>query len=304
MSLEPKDIAVLWLHENAIVNQKTAYYFASVAVLAWPVVFSAHNNLVLLASGLSLLGAVFSALSVSSISRTAAYRDHWRTELASRSKEYYDLFARVKFKGWARLQSNKVLVALPAIGFLVWIGVLAYFLLLVAGNPSPAGVRSTPMTFDVFTALQTFAQLAIVATFFVYYFQLRAMQKQVNMMQSQLHNQEDVARGQNFFTLINFLQDSALRDARAAVLEELSMKSYPDEWTDDDRKQASRVCSSYDAALIAYEKGWIDRKMFEENYGPSIRNCYRVLKDFVEDQQKHRGTDYWDEFQRFGEKTT
>ena len=123
-------------------------------------------------------------------------------------------------------------------------------------------------------------------------------------MQSQLHNQEDVARGQNFFTLINFLQDSALRDARAAVLEELSMKSYPDEWTDDDRKQASRVCSSYDAALIAYEKGWIDRKMFEENYGPSIRNCYRVLKDFVEDQQKHRGTDYWDEFQRFGEKTT
>jgi hypothetical protein len=110
---------------------------------------------------------------------------------------------------------------------------------------------------------------------------------------------QEVARGQNFFSLITFLQDSELRVARERVLEKLA-KTPLEQWTLGDESAASKVCSSYDAALIAVKKGWVDREIFEANYGPSIADCYRACAAFVTARQVKRGSAYWDEFVEFG----
>lgn len=132
MAVEPKDIATLWLQENAVVNQKTAYYFASVAILAWPVVYAAHNGLLVVGFLLALLGALFSAMSFFSIARTAAYRDHWRRELTSASADYADMFSRISFKWYEGLRSNSVLISLPVLGLIIWVLVATYFALALS----------------------------------------------------------------------------------------------------------------------------------------------------------------------------
>ncbi len=146
---------------------------------------------------------------------------------------------------------------------------------------------------DDLKILTAISNVAILATFLVYYFQLKAMRQQ-------LKKGEDLARGQNFFTLIHFLQDPAIREARQVVLETLGGKLQKD-WSDDDKKKASLVCSSYDAAVIGFKKQLVDHEIFVDNYGPSIKACYRTLKAFVQERQGVRGKDYWNDFQELGE---
>lgn len=128
MPIEPKDIATLWMQENAIVNQKTNYYVASMAMLAWPTVTLWLNDRSMLAAYIALLGAVASVISFISIARTAAYRDHWRTELGKASEQYREMFEQVQFKWYQTLSSNGTLIATPLFGLIVWLVVIACLL--------------------------------------------------------------------------------------------------------------------------------------------------------------------------------
>ena len=136
--------------------------------------------------------------------------------------------------------------------------------------------------------LNALAAVAIVGTFFVYYRQLQAMQK--------------ASHGQNFFSLVNFLQSQHLRDDRAIVLEKLGRMPANTVWHGSDIAAASLVCSSYDAAIIAYKLNIFPAQAFLKNWGPSIRDCYGILRQFVADRQAERGPDYWNNFQKLGEQ--
>src|SRR5260370_37398801 len=127
--MDSKHILDLWMHENTIVNQKTAYYFTSAAILAWLVAYAATNHLPRVAVALSLLGVVLSAFSFALIARTIAYRNHWRNALASTS-EYGELLASesIKFRWYQNFSSNKMLMLLPIFGLTVWTFVLFYFI--------------------------------------------------------------------------------------------------------------------------------------------------------------------------------
>lgn len=155
-------------------------------------------------------------------------------------------------------------------------------------------IEFTVKIYNGLKILTALSNVAILGTFIVYYLQLKAMRRQLDTAQ-------EAARGQNFFTLINFLQEQSLREARQFVLEHLSQKPQAD-WTEDDKKKASIVCSSYDAAIIAYRKKLIDTKVFAKNYGPIIKSCYRVLKTFILERQAVRGSDYWNDLQQLGEE--
>ena len=126
--------------------------------------------------------------------------------------------------------------------------------------------------------LNALAAVAIVGTFFVYYRQLQAMQK--------------ASHGQNFFSLVNFLQSQHLRDARAIVLEKLGRMPANTAWHGSDIA----------AAIIAYKLNIFPAQAFLKNWGPSIRDCYGVLRQFVADRQAERGPDYWNNFQKLGEQ--
>jgi len=138
--------------------------------------------------------------------------------------------------------------------------------------------------------VQVVAVVALLLTFYVYYRQLRTMQEQ---LQAARH----ASSAQNILTLIHFLQAPEVRDARETVLARLSRKAFK-EWTDMERRQASLVCSTYDAAAIIIRMGVVPPGPFVDNWGVSIRLCYQVTEPLIEEMQRPEncGPTYWDDF--------
>jgi hypothetical protein len=132
--------------------------------------------------------------------------------------------------------------------------------------------------------LQATIGFFIVGTFAVYYFQLRAMR----------HG----STAQNILALVNFLQVSHVRDARTHVRKVLDGKPYS-KWTDDDKRQAEAVCANYDiASIIALKHKLAPPSLLLDDFGPSIRACYEILKPHIEEFRKaeNSGPTYWDDF--------
>lgn len=133
--------------------------------------------------------------------------------------------------------------------------------------------------------VQSLIWLAMIATFIVYALQLKAMRQS--------------SRGQNILSLVNYLQAQDVREARRVVrktLKEKSSKSEP--WNDSEERAASLVCSTYDVAAILIRSGVIPSKPFMENWGPSIRDCYEVLRSYIKRMQlpENSGPEYWNDF--------
>jgi hypothetical protein len=129
--------------------------------------------------------------------------------------------------------------------------------------------------------LQALIWVAMIATFIVYWRQLKAMQ----------HG----ATGQNILPLVNYLQAENVREARTTVRKNLKGKSF-NSWTDDEKLKASLVCSSYDAAsLLIFRQKLVPSDPFIRNWGPSIKDCYEICRPFIDEMQKpeNSGPAYW-----------
>ncbi len=138
--------------------------------------------------------------------------------------------------------------------------------------------------------LQMIVAGAVFATVVVYYLQLRAMQKS--------------AVASNILALINFLQQPRVHDARTVVRSQLKSKSY-EQWTVEDKRAASVVCSTYDiAGLLILDLDVVPEAPFISSWGPSIRDCYEVLKPFHSEMrsEKNSGSEYWKVFERLAAK--
>ena len=131
---------------------------------------------------------------------------------------------------------------------------------------------------------------AIVATFGVYYFQLRTMQKQ-------LASSRDASVAQNILAVVSFLQAEDVRAARTIVRQDL--RSLPmQEWNGKQCEAASRVCATYDVAAVLLREGLVPLGPFADNWGPSIRDCYRILLPYIASMQspQNSGPRYWNDF--------
>jgi hypothetical protein len=131
--------------------------------------------------------------------------------------------------------------------------------------------------------IQTIISVAMVSTFLVYYFQLRTMRS--------------ASAAQSILSLVTFLQATDVRTARGVVRKDLVNKTRKD-WSDEEEFHASLVCSSYDVAAILIRKGLVEPETFLDNWGPSIKHCYEVLREYVQEMQKpeNSGPHYWNDF--------
>ena len=69
-------------------------------------------------------------------------------------------------------------------------------------------------------------------------------------------------------------------------------------WTPDEERAAALVCSTYDIAAILIRQGLVPPAPFVEDWGPSVKHCYEVLKDYIAEMRKpeNSGPAYWDDF--------
>lgn len=132
--------------------------------------------------------------------------------------------------------------------------------------------------------LQTFVWGAMITTIILTHVQIRAVR--------------EGAKGQNILALVNFLQADNVRKARTLVREKLRNRPFAD-WTKEERECASLVCSTYDvASVLIYQAKLVPEGPFLNNWGPSIRDCFEILRPFISDMQKpeRSGPGYWNDF--------
>ena len=115
--------------------------------------------------------------------------------------------------------------------------------------------------------VQVIATLFIAFTFVIYYLQLRAMRA--------------ASSAQNILSVITYLQEPTVREARRVVRMELKSKPLS-EWTDGDKRAASLVQSTYDIAGILIKSRLVPKEVFTENWGGSITDCHAVLAPYLD----------------------
>jgi hypothetical protein len=139
-------------------------------------------------------------------------------------------------------------------------------------------------TYEILSLItQAVTGAAIVATFAVYYHQLRAMRQ--------------ASTAQNVLAVVNLLQGQDVRDARRVVRKVLVGRSFTS-WTADEERAAALVCSTYDIAAILIRQGLVPPAPFVEDWGPSIKHCHEVLRDYIVEMRKpeNSGPEYWNDF--------
>src|SRR5207253_5314575 len=94
-------------------------------------------------------------------------------------------------------------------------------------------------------------------------------------------------------------QAEDVREARRVVIQLLEGRPFKG-WSDDEKRAADKVCSSYGAAGVVLESGAVPSTPVIENWGPSIRRYHSILRDFIRDRQKpeNNGPNNWAVFDR------
>jgi hypothetical protein len=146
-------------------------------------------------------------------------------------------------------------------------------------------------------AIQAVVVVGVFLTLYIYY-------RQLGTMSAQLEASREAATAQNILALIEFLQDSEVRSAREVVRMTLAGKRF-ESWTSDERREACRVCSTYDAAALIIRMGLVPPKLLVRDWGPSIRHCFEVTRPLVVQMQKpeNSGSSYWANFAWLYEQT-
>lgn len=93
---------------------------------------------------------------------------------------------------------------------------------------------------------------------------------------------------QSFFYLHRYLSQEEFSIARKKVRTDLSHKPY-EQWNEEDKLCANRVCASYDQTGILIAIGALDENTCEQflssSWGNSIIDQYEALKPFLDDNQ-------------------
>jgi TIR domain len=100
-----------------------------------------------------------------------------------------------------------------------------------------------------------------------------------------------------FKVVYDILQSDTCRDARGFVFDELREKPFG-EWTRDDRKQAERVCQSYDSVGIMCKNHFIPVDVVADSWGSSLWDLWNILSPLVREyRDKRKSEEFWDDFQ-------
>lgn len=99
--------------------------------------------------------------------------------------------------------------------------------------------------------------------------------------------------GKNTIDLINMLQAQHVRVARTYVIQKIST---PFPFGDFQAEEAAAtVVAAYDIAAILIREKHVDRRVFVDDFGPSVIKCYDALEEFIKKRQEQAGPRYWND---------
>jgi hypothetical protein len=90
----------------------------------------------------------------------------------------------------------------------------------------------------------------------------------------------------NFIALNNYLQSEYIYKARQHMYMALSNKAYV-EWTDDDKRMAGIVCSSYDLAGLFAKNALVNERAFFDFWAKPAREAGAILDSYMKERDYH-----------------
>lgn len=127
--------------------------------------------------------------------------------------------------------------------------------------------------------------------------QAHELKQSVEQQRQLVESSREASAAQNMLAVVAFLQAEDVRAARSIVRQDL--RGVPMEgWTSLQRQAASRVCATYDVAAVLLREGLVPVRLFADHWGPSIKDCYFILRPFIESMQSpaNSGPRYWNDF--------
>ncbi len=134
-----------------------------------------------------------------------------------------------------------------------------------------------------FLSSSTFVSLVLLTTAVIALWQFREISK----------SRKVVA----FIELYKFLQNEDLRSARRTLIKLYRKGIKFKDWSDDEVREAEKVCQSYDLAGIMLKYKLIDKSVVVNERRDSIIKCWEAAKPMIELYRQERGEDFWDGFE-------
>lgn len=142
---------------------------------------------------------------------------------------------------------------------------------------------STDIVTIVGIVLNTVSALALLVTVLIMAFQIREMRR--------------ATYAAAFKAVYDMLQTDDIRNARRIVLGALAGKPL-DSWTDEEKRTAEKVCSSYDTVAIMVRNGMIPVDVVADSWGDSLRRTWRILSPLVDAYRVQRNSrEYWNDYE-------
>ena len=148
---------------------------------------------------------------------------------------------------------------------------------------------------DSFQRTQLVVQIAGIAglliTLYFHYQQLKLMGVQLDQVR------KSTTAG-HILTLLSMMETEDIRMARVLVHTQLAKKPITD-WTEEEIRAASKVCSIYASGGTLLKSGLVPREPIIESWGGSLRMTYEILEPFIRDMQRSEkiGAEYWIDFE-------
>lgn len=155
-------------------------------------------------------------------------------------------------------------------------------------------MSETPLWFLI---IQIITTVTLVATLGIFLAQLHTMNGQLGTMQKQLDVARESTLAQNTLAVAQYLSQPEIRAGRRYIFRQLGDKPIAS-WTDEDRIEAERVCSSYDVTGLLVRARIVDRDVIVTNWGMTLSRLYLIAQPLIVDMRKLSGDpNYWHNFE-------
>ena len=97
--------------------------------------------------------------------------------------------------------------------------------------------------------------------------------------------------------VVEILQDDNVRKARRYLFENLEKKPF-ESWSPQDRREAEKVCHTYDTVGQMIRYSFLPKKYIVDSWGASLRRTWKITCPLVyEFRQNNNAAEMWDDYE-------
>jgi Domain of unknown function (DUF4760) len=112
----------------------------------------------------------------------------------------------------------------------------------------------------------------------------------------QLREVQRANRGQSYLTIVQYVQDESVRQARGVAFGLHSVP--PESWSEEQVHAAEKVCASYDVIGMLARRKLVDEEMIVDSWGDSLRRLWPILEPLISRYRRERNApEFWDDFE-------